>query len=336
MTDKGIVMSLFAKFFTIILCEVISGSILEGLVLTGTGGWSLDQYLEVLPNSFLRLLCIQIEYGVIWRYPHSPPEDIPDNIRLLTWLPQQDLLSHPRTRLFITHCGANGQFEALYHAVPMIGVPLFAEQHYNARRAQYHHYGETIDIFNFTSDHMISVINHVISDPSYHDSIGRGSGIFRNAQMAPQERAAWWIEHVIQHDGKHLRAHALDMPWYQYLMVDIFLFVFLNVSLALFILFKIFSLCVKLIRGMNSDHVNNNSTGSLKKGRKNRTRSRSGGKILCFIHTKLILNKFALDCPIDWLQTVGSNGCHPIFLQSDWTVGSKLFGVNEQLEVPTD
>ena len=34
----------------------------------------------------------------------------------------------------------------------------------------------------------------------------------------------------------------------------------------------------------------------------------------------------------DWLQTVGSNGCRTqIFLQSDRTVGSKLFGVNEPL-----
>ena len=50
-------------------------------------------------------------------------DKMPDNVKPMGWLPQNDVLAHPNTKLFITHCGNNGQYEAVYHGVPMIGFP---------------------------------------------------------------------------------------------------------------------------------------------------------------------------------------------------------------------
>ncbi|VCW50833.1 unnamed protein product, partial [Gulo gulo] len=37
------------------------------------------------------------------------------------------ILGHPKTKAFINHCGTNCIYEANYHGIPMVGIPLFAD-----------------------------------------------------------------------------------------------------------------------------------------------------------------------------------------------------------------
>jgi hypothetical protein len=43
-------------------------------------------------------------------------------------LTSQALLSHPKLLVFMTHCGMHGVMEAIFHAVPMVGMPVFIDQ----------------------------------------------------------------------------------------------------------------------------------------------------------------------------------------------------------------
>jgi hypothetical protein len=49
-----------------------------------------------------------------------------------SWIPQKDLLGSGRINFFLSHCGNNGRLESIFYKVPLLCVPLFAEQLHNA------------------------------------------------------------------------------------------------------------------------------------------------------------------------------------------------------------
>ena len=59
---------------------------------------------------------------------------LPPTVKILRWAPQNDILAStaPRVSLFVSHGGANGVGEALYHGVPLVVAPQGAEQLENA------------------------------------------------------------------------------------------------------------------------------------------------------------------------------------------------------------
>ena len=59
---------------------------------------------------------------------NNPHLKVPENVMLKPFVPQQDILAHKNLKLFITHCGMHGVMEAIYHAVPMVGMPVFVDQ----------------------------------------------------------------------------------------------------------------------------------------------------------------------------------------------------------------
>ena len=56
----------------------------------------------------------------------------PDNVRIERWVPQQDVLVHAAAA--VVHGGSGSTLGAIAAAVPLVVVPLFADQPENARR----------------------------------------------------------------------------------------------------------------------------------------------------------------------------------------------------------
>ena len=165
---------------------------------------------------------------------------LPDRIKFRDWLPQNDILGHNKTKLFVSHAGANSQFEALYHGVPMICLPVWADQPYNAKRFEYKGFGLSLNIMKSTSSDVVNSIKTVIKNKSFAQNIRKASYAFRSKLFSPKQWAAFWIEHILEHGGKYLQSYALEMPWYQYLLLDVIGFVFLIIlALTAIILYLI-------------------------------------------------------------------------------------------------
>src|SRR6218665_467634 len=174
----------------------------------------------------------------IWRFKNTDDLTLPKNVMTADWLPQNDLLADPRSRVFITHCGINGLFEAVYHGVPMIGFPLLGDQPHNARRIEFKGYGVSMNIRSFTSDELLENIQKILSDPSYRRRVRLASEIFRSAARSPTERVVDGVEHVLKFGADHLRSVGNDLPFYQYLMLDVLAFIALIVLAACVLLWR--------------------------------------------------------------------------------------------------
>ncbi|XP_030514160.1 anthocyanidin 3-O-glucosyltransferase 6-like isoform X1 [Rhodamnia argentea] len=52
--------------------------------------------------------------------------------KVIGWAPQVDILAHPAVGGFVSHCGWNSTLESIWFDVPIAGLPLYAEQQFNA------------------------------------------------------------------------------------------------------------------------------------------------------------------------------------------------------------
>ncbi|XP_066134816.1 UDP-glucuronosyltransferase 2B31-like isoform X1 [Saccopteryx bilineata] len=186
----------------------------------------------------------QIPQKVIWRYDGKKPDTLGPNTRLYKWLPQNDLLGHPKTKAFITHGGTNGIYEAIYHGIPMVGIPLFADQPDNIARMKTKGAAVRLDFNTISSKKLLNALKTVINDPSYKENAMKLSRIQHDQPMKPLDRAVFWIEFVMRHKGaKHLRPVSLDLTWVQYHSLDVIGFLLACVATVIFIITKICLLC---------------------------------------------------------------------------------------------
>lgn len=89
----------------------------------------------------------------------------PENVFIGKWLPQDDVLAHPNLKLFISHCGLGGVIESKYHGVPIIGFPLFGDQHGNAENIEKEGWAVTVDMAKMTEKSLKSKILEVLGNP---------------------------------------------------------------------------------------------------------------------------------------------------------------------------
>lgn len=69
------------------------------------------------------------DYTFLWKLNATHLDlDVPSNVFLRPWLPQNDILADNRTILFMTSCGYSSLLESAWHGVPMLVFPVSKEQ----------------------------------------------------------------------------------------------------------------------------------------------------------------------------------------------------------------
>lgn len=187
-----------------------------------------EEKLRLLVNSFGKL-----KQRVLWKFESDKLKNIPSNVMIKKWLPQDDILAHPNTKLFISHCGISSYNEAMYHKVPIVGIPFIGDQPGNAGRAKGEGWAEVVPAQELSEEKLNEAIQKVLTNPRYSEAVTKLSNLYRDRPMSALQSAIFWIEYVVKYNGAdHLKYQGRFLSWWQTLSLDIY-------ALVLFILYLI-------------------------------------------------------------------------------------------------
>ncbi|XP_049795743.1 UDP-glucosyltransferase 2-like [Schistocerca nitens] len=191
-----------------------------------------DKLGEASRRAFLEAFQ-ELPQKVLWKWESDSLPNQPSNVKIIKWAPQNDILAHPNVKVFISHGGMLSTMEAVYHGVPIVGVPFMADQYPNLRRNVARGTAVELDTLRLTKESVLEALNKVLNDPSYEQRMKRLSAIYRDRPQTALETAVWWTEYALRHQGApHLRCASLDLHWFQRWLLDVIAVVLLAAAAA--------------------------------------------------------------------------------------------------------
>ena len=112
--------------------------------------------------------------------------------------------------------------------------------------------GILLELENITESSMSWALNE-IQNPKYKEKAQLASKIFRDQPMSPLDKAVYWTEYVLRHNGApHLANPSRKLSWFQRELFDVYFVILLVLSITFWILFKIIKLFLYFIRKLTS------------------------------------------------------------------------------------
>lgn len=161
------------------------------------------------------------------------------NIFLRSWIPQQQLFADKRTKIFITHCGANSINEVFAFGVPVITIPLYLDNYHSSTAAVQRGLGVFLNKLALTKESMIEAITTILENGNTTNQFE-----IRATKMATQlkqsrkkiiDNVVEWSEKVINFGPlEHLTLGSTKLNLIQLYCLDIFIpIISLNIILII-------------------------------------------------------------------------------------------------------
>lgn len=164
----------------------------DGFVYFSLGSHMKSTQLPAEKLNAFRSAFAELPYKVLWKWEEDILPEKPKNVFTRKWLTQCAVLgenvfslplkfvssekstipniffeivtAHPNIKVFVYQGGIQSTEDAVDSAVPLIGVPIFADQEYNIRKIMSVGAGERLDFSALSKDDIKNTITRVISN----------------------------------------------------------------------------------------------------------------------------------------------------------------------------
>ncbi|XP_050668702.1 UDP-glycosyltransferase UGT5-like isoform X2 [Leptidea sinapis] len=194
----------------------------NGVIVFSLGAQTKSTSLSKKKQNILINVFSKLKQRIIWKYAESAEEGtiIGNNILRVKWIPQKDVL----------------------------------HQRLNAVAAKEAGVAEVLSLPDFDEEDLEKAIENVLSQ-GMQEKAKEVSQIWHDRENTPLHTAVYWTERVIRWGHKSpLHSPSRDMPLYQYLLLDVLVFIVLFVSTIIFCLvFMSNWIILKMKRLINSN-----------------------------------------------------------------------------------
>jgi len=209
------------------------GSVIRGSLMT-------PQNQRILLKVFGRFP----QYDFLWKWDQDTMDGKPDNVLLSKWLPQQDVLAHPKLKVFVTHAGQSSFQETLCHQKPVVAIPVTGDQPINAKEAERLGIGISHPYLEMNEKKLFEDLDKVLHDPKYLENAQKMGSIMNDQINRPLDRAIWWIEHIMKNPTVYQRKSPVhNLYWFQYFLLDVIALYSFVIYVVFKIIYKVFRLC---------------------------------------------------------------------------------------------
>ncbi|XP_046966266.1 UDP-glycosyltransferase UGT5-like [Vanessa cardui] len=199
----------------------------------------------------------RLKQTILWKWEDDQLDNKPSNLVTRKWLPQKEILAHRNIKVFVSHGGLIGTQEAIFNGVPLIGVPIYADQFNNLLLVEEAGFGKILQYHDINEKTLYDSLSEILNNNSYMEKVKEISQAFKDRPMTALDTAMFWIEYIIRNKGAdYMKNPARNMSWVAYTMIDVYasilIFLIIVIVISVKVIRAIFNVfCVNKIQGKN-------------------------------------------------------------------------------------
>lgn len=161
--------------------------------------------------------------NIVFIFKHSAELlNVPSNALIVGRIPRGNAIHHESVKAIISNGEKLTLHEAAWYHIPVIGIPLHAEQFQNIAKVVNDGVGIQLDYETLTVDNLVRGINEIFEE-KYWNASDRQSMKLGSNIAHPVEIANYFIEHVtFVGEGLHLRSPIVDLPFWKLHLLDVY------------------------------------------------------------------------------------------------------------------